>query len=960
MKKRPITALLAALLAVSAFPLGAAQAPEADILRRQGEGMCISILAEGFLTEHESFVITSNAPKLTKAAVDEAAKVLNAASESVGTDVPQSLFVSDKIPFAYDYGDGDSDVFAGKSSDSGTAMISIAAGNNSTMTSTVSAARGVAPEAQVLAMKVYSSKESKITATATASAIEDSLKLGADVILMSESVISDALSDNTATVRDALDKAEAAGVITVCPAGDVMRFGTASIYDEYELFGAPTAFPDTGMIAYTGMPDSVLTVGCAVSNELVCPAVTIDGGTAVPYGDSNYLYQKATDKKTFADFFNGRTLEYVIVSGVGTPEQLSAAGELSGKLAVIDRGELSFSEKAVNAAAAGAIGVIVADTQTNEVSSLEAKLELTDAPIPVIIVSAQGARYLKTASVKKVSIAAGTRHAVKTRETPSVSNYSARGTTPDLLFKPDITAFGDKIECVGYDGTFAFLSSTCASAAKVAGMCAALKSKLLSSGITASPTETANEIRNRLIVSAKLMKEDDGSLYSPRAQGGGAADLDAAMNVPLILTHGTAPKIVLGDKNTRMLQFRFTAKSMSDTVRTWTLDATVGSDGFRAYSVAELDSETKKGKPTFSERTGYDKNSEITVTDGFGEFENTRVILGTTLYQLNPGRDDYNPFSFTLGPGASTTFDITVYIDEATYRTYWEVFPNGFFVEGYMRLRSGEDELSIPMQGFCGSFDAAPALDGELIDGEITVFDGVYIYRGLDESGYTGEGSVILGASMPANITESTVYDRSKLAFSPIADAQNAQLYLNFALLRTVTDVNISVKDGNGNTVHSESFGTVRRTYSRSNAIYRAQSLPIWDGKADDSKLYIYPEGIYTVTVSYRKPTSTVTESFSYDIMLDVTAPTLVSTKFYFDKKTPLLDVTAEDNFAVRSITVTDSKGHTAEKTDDGRLDLSKLTGEHIYIDIFDYALNSTVVRLPNPTLELLKPTTAP
>lgn len=213
---------------------------------------------------------------------------------------------------------------------------------------------------------------------------------------------------------------------------------------------------------------------------------------------------------------------------------------------------------------------------------------------------------------------------------------------------------------------------------------------------------------------------------------------------------------------------------------------------------------------------------------------------------------------------------------------------------------------------------------------------------------------------MPANITESTVYDRSKLAFSPIADAKNAQLYLNLALLRTVTDVNISIKDKNGNTVHSESFGTVRRTYSRSNAIYRAQSLPLWDGKADDSKLYIYPEGIYTVTVSYRKPTSTVTESFSYDIMLDVTAPTLISTKFYFDKKTPLLDVTAEDNFAVRSITVTDSKGYTAEKTDDGRLDLSKLTGEHIYIDIFDYALNSTVVRLPNPTLELLKPKTAP
>lgn len=54
------------------------------------------------------------------------------------------------------------------------------------------------------------------------------------------------------------------------------------------------------------------------------------------------------------------------VSGVGTPEEFAAAN-VRGRVAVVDRGTLPFAQKARNALAAGALGLIVVNNQPGEV-----------------------------------------------------------------------------------------------------------------------------------------------------------------------------------------------------------------------------------------------------------------------------------------------------------------------------------------------------------------------------------------------------------------------------------------------------------------------------------------------------------------------------------------------------------------------------------------------------------------
>jgi aminopeptidase YwaD len=69
----------------------------------------------------------------------------------------------------------------------------------------------------------------------------------------------------------------------------------------------------------------------------------------------------------------------VVTAGIGRPEEFPAGG-LGGSIALIERGELTFKEKAANAIAAGAGGVIV---YNNAPGRLSADLE-QDIAIPVV------------------------------------------------------------------------------------------------------------------------------------------------------------------------------------------------------------------------------------------------------------------------------------------------------------------------------------------------------------------------------------------------------------------------------------------------------------------------------------------------------------------------------------------------------------------------------------------------
>jgi len=208
---------------------------------------------------------------------------------------------------------------------------------------------GVAPEAKILAGRVCNQGCSNI---AVASGINWGIEEKVDIISMS-------LGGPFATRGEkiAIDAAEAAGIIVVAASGN----------DGKKRVSFPAAFPT---VIAVGAVDSK-PVKADFSNwgpelDVVAPGVGII--STVPIGTGKDTVVRVSS--------NGQTQEVESNGFAGSPDVLQALEQevvycklgkpedfnglhLGGKFALIQRGEISFGDKARNAIAAGARGVII-------------------------------------------------------------------------------------------------------------------------------------------------------------------------------------------------------------------------------------------------------------------------------------------------------------------------------------------------------------------------------------------------------------------------------------------------------------------------------------------------------------------------------------------------------------------------------------------------------------------------
>lgn len=944
MRTKKALCLITAIITLSSIlPVHAQNTVQAEA-QDSGAGMTIAILDRAFDLTHESFVLKAADVNTTKEKSDALLPETFAASAE---STPETLYVSDKIPFAYDYGDLDNDVSHNTLAISGTNLLSIAAGGTTDGENGTPKAIGVAPEAQILAMKIHSDTAGDVTAKAMEAAINDAVLLGADVILIGVTSMEGFESKAaTESVNLAIENAEKHGVIVVCAAGSVMPYGTESVWEkEYYMNLIDAETPDVGTVSWPASLKTTLAVTSADSNTITADCFTLTDGTVIPYGDSNQRFPTATGGLTFNKFFDGKTLEYAPINGFGAPEDFAAAGDISGKLALVERGEIAFAEKAKNAAAAGAIGLIVYDNQSNAASTLSLLMDLTDAPIPAVIISSRDGAILKEEADKRIIVKAGETYTTTNRPTPTISENMPQGSTPELFLKPDIAAIGTNVECATTDNGYTRISSPRAAAAKVAGMCAVIKAELKQKMPGITTDELLKFTRATLVNSAKQMLYPTGSLYSPRIQGAGEASLEAALNASLILTSNGSHKVELGEVNSPILTFRVTAHNLSDTPKVCTLDAIVGSDGYDKMSFEELGTESPYDVPLY-EKLGYEIDTEKYFTAKFTKFDSAKIMLADVMYQLNSAAEDYEPYTFTLAPHTSDTFTITVHLDEETCKSYTEIFKNGFFVEGYVRLSSEDEAATIPYLGFVGDYSDAPFVDADVYGGEQHIYDATYLYRNV-----SAKGSELIKKVLGARENEDTVtYSKNELIFSPVYDRKNANVYLNLGLQRSVKDVHVSVRSADVSLVREEALGDLMRTYvSASTGDVTSPQIYLWNGRADDNSAYIYPDGEYTVSVSYRTNDANDRREFSYTLKLDASAPTVSSCEFSsFDGYTALA-VAASDNFGIERISVVDSDGTRASEAADAYFDTTELMGKYIYVEVYDLASNVTVERVANP-----------
>ena len=168
-----------------------------------GQGQVIAVIDTGIDLSHEAMALDDpSAVKLTR---EQAGALI----ESIG----YGQYHSDKIPFYYNYADGSTAMLDQTNQQHGMHVAGICAGNSDTL-------QGIAPQAQILAMRVFGEGSQAAPDYAVVAAVEDAVRLGADVINLSLGSSFGFSSLGSEAYQEAVAAARERGILVVAAAGN--------------------------------------------------------------------------------------------------------------------------------------------------------------------------------------------------------------------------------------------------------------------------------------------------------------------------------------------------------------------------------------------------------------------------------------------------------------------------------------------------------------------------------------------------------------------------------------------------------------------------------------------------------------------------------------------------------------------------------------------------------------------
>lgn len=145
-----------------------------------GQGQAVVIIDSELNVNHEMFTSSIENPKYSKSDIEQ---MLEEKKLNVNIDANQ-LYQSDKVPFAYNYSDNNSDVTHDFWNIHGTLVSGVAAGKNGTLPNG-NKYSGVAPESQIIFMGITDKENRNISEDVILVAIDDASKIDVAAINMS-------------------------------------------------------------------------------------------------------------------------------------------------------------------------------------------------------------------------------------------------------------------------------------------------------------------------------------------------------------------------------------------------------------------------------------------------------------------------------------------------------------------------------------------------------------------------------------------------------------------------------------------------------------------------------------------------------------------------------------------------------------------------------------------------------
>lgn len=854
-----------------------------------GSGVVIAVLDTGLDYTHPAFSVNNFEGDEVVTLETLSTKVGDFVANSTTAGLTaEDVYINAKIPFAYDYADGDSDVFP-INSEHGTHVSGIIVGKDDEIT-------GVAPNAQLAFMKVFSEEQSGAKTSWILAGLEDCVKLGVDVINMSlGSAAGFSREVDKDNVQRIYDSIAAQGISLVVAAGNDYNstFGSEkngnlglTTNPDSSAVGSPSTYGAALSVAsISGVKTPYLTSSVSGDTPIYLTEASGTGAVTKSFVDEIFAYTNTTS--------DSMTLDYVVVPGVGRSSDYGSgdfAIDVKGKIALVQRGSTNFEEKAQIARQKGAVACIIYNNVSGDISMSVGAV----GSFPVCSISRDDGKMLADAKGGTITVS---RSQVAG---PFMSNFSSWGPTPDLGIKPEITAHGGDIYSAvpgkGYDR----LSGTSMAAPNQSGVTALIRQYVKENFPDASVTEVTALVNQIMMSTTDIVYNKNGLAYSVRKQGAGLANLTKATSTPAYLRTYDADgnvmdktKLELGDdpKKTGEYSMTFDVVNIGSSALSYDVNAIVLTEGIS-------DTLTNKGLMTVTEE-GYTLS---------GASVSVSVISG--------GSVSGNTVSVNANSTAKVTVKITLSEEdkaylESTYKTTdadgneitQSIFANGMYVEGFITLtaKSGTSiDLSVPYLAFYGDWTQAPLFDLDYfatnkdeLDDSIDTLDKTLpdAYATRPIGGLYSSYIVYLGSYAFTQDPSATkiAADRKYIALSnqDTGDAGTGVHSIDSVyagLLRSAKKVEITITDAvTGEVIFSKTENNVRKSYNYSGGGIISSSVDVDFNLSDydlknNSQYVVTLKGYLDYGDGGEK--TNLKNTFEFPFVVDFQAPVLTGAEF--------------------------------------------------------------------------------
>ena len=823
-----------------------------------GKGTIVAVLDTGCDYAHAAFTTyTVIDPKYSRDDIAALLPYLEASKTSEGLEAREVYYgnlTGGKIAYGYDYADKDADIMPFENSH-GTHVAGIIAGNDAKDGNIT----GVAIDAQLAIMKVFSDYDQGAKDGDIIAALEDCITLGVDAINMSlgtscgfsEESAADELYKNTL-----YSNIEKAGISLVVAASN----------DHSSGYGG-----ENGNTNKTDNPDSA-TVGSPSTYPSSFTVASVSGkkeNFMIANGkDEVFFIQSYSTAAKEYDFFemmnikegDKKIYEYVAVPGFG--DRVNYAGiDVKGKVALVSRGDITFEEKVQFAQEAGAIAVLIYNNVYGDITMTIGNF----AKIPAVSIGKDEGEML--AALKTGTI----EFDLSNKAGPFMSDFSSWGPTPDLKLKPEITAHGGSIISAVVGGEYDEMSGTSMAAPNMCGITVLIRQYVNDKFPGISATD-ARDLVNRLCMStATIAKDKKDHPYSPRKQGAGIADITKATTTPAyLLVDGIGKtKLELGD----------------DPMRTGVYEMSI-----KLVNISTSAQSYKLGNLTMTE--------SVSVSDPEYVAELAYMLSNTSEYSVVDGTLSADNV-VTVAAGATATINVKITLSDADKAYIDSTFENGMYVEGYLTFDNtaeGGVDLNAPFLAFYGNWGDAPIFDLDYYEVETEAHD-----KSIDEDdkikadyyATTPLGTYYYDYIIPLG---TYLYEMDEEAYSAIPATQEhaaisciktsiSGIYGVFTgLLRGAKELNITITNTDTGEVawSMTEYNCAKAHYYGGPRGYMSKfDLPMYD--EEDNKLFAANNTHFEVTMSAKLDWDggeNKSDTYSFSFYVDYEAPTVVGAEY--------------------------------------------------------------------------------